>query len=1006
LRWTSGIQAVSMDTEGPIRSRPLRPTRRELASPIAMLRTFALLVVLSGLIVSAKAASQSADDANRFFEAKVRPVIVEQCGKCHGPDKPKGGLRLDSRQAALDGGDSGPAIVPGNRDESLLLTAISYQDEALKMPPKGKLAPEQVADLTRWVLEGARWPGPSADAAVAPRKGPLQITDKDREHWAFQRVVRPPVPRPRDAAWVRNPIDAFILSRLEERGLHPNPPADRIALIRRVAFDLTGLPPTPEEVSGFFKDDSPDAYERMVDRYLNSPHYGERWGRHWLDLVRFAETNSYERDNPKPSAWRFRDYVVRSFNADKPYVRFVREQLAGDELPDASPETWVATGYYRLGIWDDEPTDQELARFDGLDDIVTTTGQVFLGMTIDCARCHDHKLDPIPQRDYYSFLAFFRNINPFRNGGSTDERPLFESPSAEADYKARLADLTRRRDETQDRIAAIEREFASRKTAREARSIPRDIEDLSYRFYRDTWDKLPDFDGLKYEETGELPGGLLDLGPRSRDDSFGFVFEGALVVPADGTYTFSLDSDDGSRLLLGGEERLAYDGVHTRGNERAASVELKAGRVPLRVEYFQWRSEFGLDLSWAGPGFARRLLSVGEEKREGRVAVAMSMATEGAQVLGTERFAEYERLKKRRETLRRETVSVETALVVTEAGPKAADTFILARGNPHVRGDKVEPAFLEVLGSAGPVASTPSPDARTTGRRTVLADWIASPENPLTARVMVNRVWQHHLGRGIVRSPSNFGLQGDRPTHPELLDWLAAELVESGWRLKHLHRLILTSNAYRMSSAPNDEAARADPTNDLFWRFDMRRLSAEELRDAVLAVSGDLSTRMHGPGVYPEIPTEVLAGQSVPGKGWGKSSPEEQARRSVYVHVKRSLLLPILAGFDAAETDRSTPMRFSTTQPTQALTLLNSAFLNRQAARFADRLRRDGGDDPRSQVARAWDLATGRSPTEVEVDRALAFMADMRSRGGLSAEASLRVFSLLVLNLNEFVYLD
>lgn len=711
----------------------------------------------------------------RFFENKVRPVLVESCVKCHGPAKQRGGLRLDSRTALLKGGDRGPAIAPGQPEASPLVQAIGHADE-LKMPPSKKLPTAQVADLTRWVKMGAPWPGPDV-APPPPTRGELQITDKDRAHWAFQPVRRPVVPTVKDVAWLRSPIDAFILARLEEKGLIPSAPAHKRELIRRLCYDLTGLPPSPREVEDFVNDASPRAYEALVDRLLASPHYGEKWGRHWLDLVRFAETNSYERDGPKPHAWRFRDYVLRAFNTDKPYDRFVREQLAGDELPDRDADSLIATGYYRLGIWDDEPSDREQARYDGLDDIVATTGQVFLGLTFDCARCHDHKIDPIPQKDYYRLLSFFHNVTHYHNGGPTDEAPL----------------------------------------------------------------------------------------PGSRK---------------------------------------------------------------------------------------------------------------------------------------------EKCLCVSEGGSRAPETFVLMRGNPHVRGDKVLPAFPQVLGGIEPTVATPPSGAKTSGRRRVLADWIAAADNPLTARVMANRLWQHHFGRGLVRSPNNFGLQGDRPTHPELLDWLASELIAHNWHLKPLHRLIVTSSAYRMASRAQTRALAADPTNDLLWRFDMRRLTAEEVRDSVLALSGTLHCRMYGPGVYPDMPREVLAGQSMPGHGWGKSSPQEQARRSVYVHVKRSLLVPILESFDAAETDRSSPVRFATTQPGQALGLLNSDFLGRQAAALAVRLRREAGDDEGQQVRLALTLATGRPPAEKEVTRGIRLIESLRNEDGATTDTALRGFCLVVFNLNEFIFVD
>jgi hypothetical protein len=831
-----------------------------------LLPASAALATVVAAAADEAAAPQPTPEQVRFFETQVRPVLADNCFKCHGPEKQKAHLRLDSRAAALAGGDSGPAVVPGNLEESLLVAAISHADELLKMPPAQKLEPAKIAALTEWVKIGAPWPGPAEPPAPpAARKGALQITEKDRAHWAFQPVGRPRVPllSKNAAAWAANPIDAFIAAGLEPAGLQPNPPAPRHVLIRRATFDLTGLPPTPEEVEAFVHDPSPTAHETLVDRLLNSPHHGEKWGRHWLDLVRFAETNSYERDNPKPNAWRYRDYVIRALNDDKPYDRFVREQLAGDELEGAGADGLIATGFYRLGIWDDEPTDRDQALFDGLDDIVATTAQVFLGLTVDCARCHDHKLDPIPQKDYYRLVAFFRNINHYRNGGPTDEVPLLVGDAERVAYEAQVRELEEQRSELQAGIDAFEHEF----------------------------------------------------------------------------------------------------------QERYRQVEGKTGTLSPR------------DLQTLIPD-------------------------EGPRLLGAERTAAYERLRRELREVSRAKIPVEKALCITEPGPEAPDTYVLLRGNPHVLGEKVEPGFLSVLGTEPPAIPASASEARTCGRRRVLADWIAAAENPLTARVIANRVWQHHFGRGIVRSPNNFGLQGDRPTHPELLDWLAAELVAQGWRLKPLHRLIMTSNAYQMSSQGTPEALAKDPANDRFWRFDMRRLGAEEIRDAILATTGTLSPRMYGPGIYPEIPAEVMAGQSMPGKGWGKSAPAEQARRSIYVHVKRSLLLPILESFDVAETDRSSPVRFATTQPTQALGLLNSTFLNRQASLLAVRLRREAGLDAAAQVARAVQLATGRSPAEAEIRRGMALIAALKTNEGLGEPAALEAFCLVVLNLNEFIYMD
>jgi cytochrome c553 len=966
-----------------------------------MHRTFRIgtVFLLFGFATTGRAAEP---DPAAFFESKIRPLLADQCFKCHGEKKQKGELRLDSRESILTGGDQGPAIVSGKPTESLLIKAVRQTGD-LKMPPDKKLSDAQIADLSHWIALGAPWPAADKASAAAPVRRPgMQITDKDRAHWSFQPVRRPELPRTTE----NNPIDAFVSAKRQAKGLTANPPAEPRELIRRLYYDLTGLPPTPAEVEAFAADPSPAAYERVVDGLLASPYYGEKWGRHWLDLVRYAETNSFERDNAKPNVWRYRDYVIRSLNSDKPYDRFLREQLAGDEMPDGGPDGLIATGYYRLGIWDDEPADRDQSRFDVLDDIVATTGQVMLGLTVDCARCHDHKIDPIPQRDYYRLVSFFNNINHYRNGGPTDETPLFADAAAKSEYQSKLRDLESRRNTLQVQLAEIETEFRHKHTG--PPSAQHDIEDLSYRFYRDTWDKLPDFASFKPEDTGTLPEGLFDLSPRTRDVSFGFVFEGTLIVPRDGVYKFYLDSDDGSRLTIDGSTLLTYDGIHVLGSERSAQVSLTAGRVPIKLEYFQKEFGFGLAVAWSGPSIPRRALSAAKSGDAAGAIPAKQLATlierEGVRVLGSETAGRYRKLRRELDSIKADP-PIDKALCVTEAGSTPPATFVLLRGNPHVNGERVEPRFPEVLGGESARVPQPPFDAKSTGRRTVLADWITSPTNPLTARVLVNRVWQYHFGRGIVRTPNDFGFQGAAPTHPELLDWLASEFVINGWRLKPLHKLIVMSNTYRQSARGRADALSADPTNDYLWRFDMRRLTGEEIRDSILAVTGTLNRNSYGPSVFPEIPKEVLAGQSMPGNGWRTSPLEQQNRRSIYVHQKRSLRLPILESFDAAETDRSTAVRFASTQPTQALGALNSAWMQKQAGLLAERLKREAGPEQGARVRLALQLVTQRPPRIEEIARGVGLIERLMSDGESQDEA-LKRFCLLALNLNEFVYLD
>ena len=910
------------------------------------------------------------------FDSQVRPVLASRCYSCHGPDEQEAGLRLDQREAALAKLDSGEhAINPGRPAESTILERITSTDDDLRMPPEGKpLSAAEVTTIRQWIEEGAQW----------------------NAHWSFQQLQRPQVPHQSQG----HPIDAFVLQRLSARDLKMAPTADRVALARRAYYDLTGLPPSPAEVDEFLSDSSRDAFRSLVERLLDSPRYGEKWGRHWLDLVRFAETNSFERDDPKPHAWRYRDYVIRSFNDDKPYDQFVREQLAGDEMSGAGADQLIATGYFRLGPWDDEPSDRIQAKYDVLDDIVKTTGQVFLGLTIDCARCHDHKIDPIPQRDYYRMLSFFHNITPMQTRGNNIERRITISAEREKEYQTKLAEYEKLLELARAEVEMLETRFREVLRARRSQHVTAgDIEDLTYRFYRDTWEKLPDFDNLKPEDVGQLPGGRLDISPRTRQDSFGFVFEGNLKVAEDGEYTFYVDADDGVRLMLEGREVLKYDGIHGLGSERQVRVKLKKGLVPLRLDYFQASGALGLRVAWSGVGFSRRTLTANTEQEE--IDISRLIRREGKKLWGEDATREYQQAARRLSDLKRNRITGDMALCVSEHGRDGPDTFVLVRGSAHAPGEKVEPGFPSILGAVDPQILAAPAGVDSCGRRTALANWIASPTNQLTARVMVNRIWQHHFGRGLVRSANNFGLLGTPPTHPKLLDWLALEFVESGWSIKAMHRLIMNSKTYQMSSRGNPNGLAKDPSNNLFWRFDMRRLTAEEIRDSILAVNGKLNFTMFGPGIYPEIPREVMQGQSRPGYGWGKSTSEEQSRRSVYIHVKRSLLTPVLESFDAADPDNSCPVRFATTQPTQALTLLNGDFIQQEAEAFATRLEREEPGNRSAQIELGLRLVTGRQPTADESARARDFLDRLNADGN-----ELKFFCLFALNLNEFIYLD
>ena len=692
----------------------------------------------------------AADDA-AFFERSIRPLLVERCLECHG-EKEEGGLRLDGRAAVLAGGDSGPAAVAGDPAASLLVKAIHYADPAYQMPPAGKLPEREIALVEEWVRRGMPWPGSAGEPAPATRRGGNGITEADRNRWAYAPLVRPEV---QDAAPGTVPIDAFLSRSRAEAGIVANGPASPRELVRRAWFDLVGLPPPLGEVEAFERDASDAAWDALVDRLLAMPAYGERQARAWLDVVRFAQTNGYERDDEKPFAWRYRDWVISAFNADMPFDRFAREQIAGDLLEPRSDSGIVASGFWHLGLWDDEPDDARLARFDELDDALSTVGQAFLGTTIGCARCHDHKFDPFSQADYYALLGLVKGVR-------------------------------------------------------------------------------------RYER--------VVLPPKT---------EAAMFVP---------------------------------------------------------------------------------------------LSAEG-----------------------------EWALAARESTEPPEPTHVLVRGNPATPGAEVAPGLPEVLRDRVPL------DQGLAGRR-LLAEWIASPANPLTARVAANRVWQRHFGRGLVASPNDFGAAGFPATHPQLLDWLASDLVASGWSLKSLHRTVMRSRAYRMSSkADRPECIAADEPNDLLWRQNRRRLEAEAIRDAMLAVSGSLHPATGGRGFFMQVGPDSLAGQSRPGLGWEVSHPLERTRRSIYGYVKRTLLVPELEALDFTNTTSPVGERAVTTVAPQALLLVNGDFARSRAGALAESVEGDlagagidAGDDA-AFVRRAFERGLARRPSSEEEGIAVAYLARQRA---------------------------
>jgi hypothetical protein len=719
----------------------------------------------------------------------------------------------------------------------------------------------------------------AAPAAAAEKS----IAERARTHWAFQPVRRPAVPAVRNAAWPQTPIDHFLLVRMEAAGVSPAPRADRATLLRRITLDLTGLPPTPDEIDTFLADGRPDAYERLVDRLLASPAYGERWGRHWLDVARYADTNGYERDGDKPGAWRYRDYVIDAFNRDLSYDRFVTEQLAGDEMPGSDARTQTATTFLRLGTWDDEPANATVDRYDQLDDVLGTTATAFLAQTIRCARCHDHKYEPFSQKEYYRLLSVFTPLRRPQRGRADLDYPV-GAPQEVAAYRAAAARSEARRLELGRQIAALKAKLTARVLA----------------------------DG------GKLP-------------------------PA------------------------VREAFRTTPGKRTAVQKQLVRTNKVRLE---------------------------------DAATASATAEETQELVAL--------IRRQNEHVKRPLAGLARAYVWFEDGPAAPATHLFRRGNPGLVGAEVRPGVPAVLAPVPP--PPPAPLAHSTGRRLWLARWVASADNPLTARVMVNRVWQEHFGRGLAATAGDFGLMGEPPSHPELLDYLAGEFVRGGWGLKRLHRLIVRSAAYQAGSMPAGPGADGAP--GLFGRYRQRRLDAEAVRDGMLAVSGALNRQQGGPGVYPRLPAAVLAGQSRPGSGWGRSDERQSARRSVYVFAKRTLALPELELLDAPEGASSCECRQTSTTAPQALTFLNGAFSHEQAGRFADRLLREAGEAPAAQVRRAFLLALGRAAGAAETRRSLDFLrrqerliaAEEPGRAGGARRRALASFCLVLFNANEFFY--
>ncbi|HKI31637.1 MAG TPA: PSD1 and planctomycete cytochrome C domain-containing protein [Gemmataceae bacterium] len=1009
-----------------------------------MCRQTALLLFALVTLTPRLGAAEPETKGVEFFEKKIRPVLVERCYPCHSAEAQKAGklrgkLLLDTRAGLLKGGDNGPAVVPGKPKEGTLLPALR-RDGLLKMPPKDRLPATVVADFERWVVLGV--PDPR-DGTVTVKKG-IDV-EEGRKFWAFQRLARAEPPKVRDEARVRTPVDRFVLAKLEEKKLTLNAPAAREKLIRRAFFDLIGLPPTPAEIDAFLNDTSPDAYAKLLDRLLVSERYGERWARHWLDVARFAESGGYEFDKDRPGAYHYRDFVIKALNRDMPYDQFVRWQLAGDGLLPNDFLATSATGFVVAGPYPGQTTAKTLEpiRYDHLDDMLSTAGSALLGLTLGCARCHDHKFDPIPTRDYYRLLAAF---------GRTDSADLKLDPEpevyrrAKAEFDAAHAPLVAAREKFEKEVLPARFEAWRRTEMVKASDTPwQTIDPVSFAA------KLP----LKRLDDGSFlvpaPAAAGKKGKPGVPETYTIIAH----TYQKGITSFRLEALPDASLPKSGPGRGAdggftLTGVHLtatplkpQAKEKPVAVPVKLRAVKATFEQADHPLSAALvekGKGWSVGGAAGRghaavfetegavgfdggtvltltLTFASDEAAIGRPRLALSTARQpvldGAAapqnvheiqaLLSAEKGdlnernreavlrwyqpldAKYRELIVAVEAHARQEPQPRLSPVFAASSGRGGDVYFLARGEVDRKEGLAAPGFLQVLSDA--------PETRWAGKpapRVALGDWITDAEQGagrLLARVIVNRLWQHHFGRGLVATPNDFGAQGARPSHPELLDWLAGELIRGSWKLKPIHRLIMTSAAYTQAGNPDDAALKADPNNHLLWRYPTRRLEAEAVRDALLAVSGTLDTTMYGPG----------------------SLDENSPRRSVYLTVKRSRLVPFLQFFDAPEAIQSIGERPATTAATQALALMNSPLVRQRAEKLAQRFRPKEAADLARAVEEAYRLALARRPTGAERDRAVGYIrrqADATGPGARTLDGALADYCQVLLCLNEFLYVD
>ncbi|MDX2035883.1 MAG: PSD1 and planctomycete cytochrome C domain-containing protein [Isosphaeraceae bacterium] len=991
-----------------------------------------------------------------IFEGSVRSILVSKCLDCHGGKATKGEFDLTTRDALLAEGTQGPNVVPGKAAESRLVAMLAGAEKP-RMPYKlPALAADEVERIRAWIDAGAPYDRPLVDSAAAADRS--KVGPEARAFWSFQPIRRVAPPEVRGVGWPRTAVDRFILAPLEAKGLEPAPEADRRTLIRRVALDLIGLPPTPEEIAAFLADKAPDAYERMVDRLLENRHFGERWARHWLDLARFAESHGYEQDYDRPHAYHFRDFVIRAFNADMPYDRFVKLQIAGDEIAPGDPEALRATGYLGCGTHATQITANQVEkeRYDELDDMAANVGTTMLGLTIGCARCHDHKFDPIPTRDYYRMISNFTTA--VRSEQEIDPDPL-ETERLRAEHRKKHEPLVATRDAyDRDRLpAALEARLAAGLSAPRPRWLI--VEPKEARAEGGTkLEKQADGSLLAsganpkhqtYTFLLTVPAktrvtslrvealrndGLVKGGPgRADNGNFALSRVDLFTGPADKRVALplvapradfeqkglpaaaALDDDPRSGWAVdpefGKDHAIAFDLAAPFESSTDATLELRLA-FAVNDRHAIARPRLSLSVEPTAPGLAGDAMRFDDARALARIVALPAekrSADDRARLLAWFRDVDPERVRLQAAvdaSLRAEPKPRLVKVQITSEGVPAIrfhtqggdffeKTYFLERGDLSKKRGEADAGFLQVLTSASDGESRwkspPPAGAKTSHRRRALAEWITDVDagaGRLLARVIVNRLWLHHMGRGIVNTPSDFGTQGDRPTHPELLDYLADELIRGGWRLKPIHRLIVTSAVYRQSTHATSEAAGVDLDGSLYSRRLPARLSAEVIRDSMLALGGKLDRTLYGPG----------------------SLDEAQPRRSIYYTIKRSKLIPLMILFDAPDSLQGIGKRPNTTVAPQALAMLNNKQIRSYAAGFASTL---AGKAPEAAIAAAFERALGREPSDSERADALDFLRAQaeRYRGEGKSDADAQASSLIdfchsLMCLNEFVYVN